>query len=1136
MMQTERMQLIADRFVTAREGPGFALDLATDEPVWLEIDSAGEPSEFQRWLSRCDRLFRIRHPALAVLVDYGALGSADRFEAWACRERYVERSPLAWKVQQAARAFLLRNGLTVGDGGAAIVDAKGDLRVVMSPESGYDNNVATCRTSCVPGLVLVDRPALTAVCELVRESGPSAPRATMLRGTRHSGLTTALLALAREARINGFVPTARTALVRHEILLRGRSLMVIDPNPQGSSLSRWLDHVLRSGGPHLYVAAGSDDIPGLCGVSLGRLVPASLVDAMCPKPADASRTHWEIIARRSAGLPGVFARALWSTNSRYRLDRRKPTRVAEQGAVYGSGVATDGGGPVVVTTPATVGWRPAADVAALNRQLTEASLLLTKGRHAPGLRLLRHTVAAFARRDAWPETCAGAKLLASALLDRGRPRDALKVLELPRRGTTESADAAPLIEISRLTANAWIDLARLDEAERVLRAALVTARAEGNAAAASDLADVLARCFFWRGEFTDGLHVLQAAAKPSCILSRSRRHRITARLAVALGDSSTALAAAAQAQAVADRDGSVLLRTYALNTSAFVKLVVGDLAAAEADGMGAVVLARTARAPMQALSALLLHAEAVRRAGRSLSPRALARLRRLASTAPPLLRSRWTMFEALVNAAPADGHSISCRHASVAGLPALRLFGQPARAKATGVESVVDDVVHIMQICQQSEDETGLLKDICAAVRARLGAVASCFVASAPTGCAFLVGDGARMECDVGARAIGADLFIAPHTIDARVEAAAPVRFGGKPIAALCARWTLATDEDRLARANMLTLAAAAAAPLVFAALTRRSAAAVSPGADLIGITPVIEEVRRLIACAAPAPFAVLVEGESGSGKELVARAIHRGGPRRDRPFCTLNCAALPDDLVEAELFGHARGAFTGAVAERPGVFEEAHGGTLFLDEVGELSLRAQAKLLRVIQEGELRRVGENVARRVDVRIVSATNRDLRRETEGGRFRLDLLYRLDVVRIHMPPLRERREDIALFVDHFWADAARRTGSHAVLSSSTRATLAAHDWPGNVRELQNVLSALAVRCPRRGIVQPAALPPHLSNAIRPASCRLEEARRTFEETFIRAALVRTGGHRARAAAELGVTRQGLAKLISRLGIE
>src|SRR5205814_4221469 len=205
-------------------------------------------------------------------------------------------------------------------------------------------------------------------------------------------------------------------------------------------------------------------------------------------------------------------------------------------------------------------------------------------------------------------------------------------------------------------------------------------------------------------------------------------------------------------------------------------------------------------------------------------------------------------------------------------------------------------------------------------------------------------------------------------------------------------------------------MAAAAAAPIVSALVRRREQQRPGADRDLLGVTPVMHDLRRTVERAAAAPFCVLIEGESGSGKELVARALHRLGPRRDRSFCTLNCAALPDDLLETELFGHARGAFTGAAAERTGVFEEAHGGTLFLDEIGELSPRAQAKVLRVVQEGELRRVGENVSRRIDVRIVAATNRDLRREVERDRFRLDLLYRLGVSRVALPTLRERRED------------------------------------------------------------------------------------------------------------------------------
>lgn len=333
-----------------------------------------------------------------------------------------------------------------------------------------------------------------------------------------------------------------------------------------------------------------------------------------------------------------------------------------------------------------------------------------------------------------------------------------------------------------------------------------------------------------------------------------------------------------------------------------------------------------------------------------------------------------------------------------------------------------------------------------------------------------------------------------------------------------------------------MAMVAAASAPIVSAAIVRRAGLPAAGVGELLGTTPVMADLRRTIERAAVAPFGVLIEGESGSGKELVARAIHRSGPRRGGRFCTLNCAALPEDLVEAELFGHTRGAFTGAVADRAGVFEEAHGGTLFLDEIGELSARAQAKVLRVIQEGELRRVGENISRRIDVRIVAATNRDLAAEASAGRFRVDLLYRLDVIRVRVPPLRERAEDVALLAEHFWREAADRMGSRATLGVSTVAALARYDWPGNVRELQNVLASLAVRSPKYGSVPPTALPPQFAARCEAEAPRLNDARRIFEERFVRAALVRTGGHRGRAAADLGLTRQGLTKLLARLGID
>jgi transcriptional regulator with GAF, ATPase, and Fis domain len=305
---------------------------------------------------------------------------------------------------------------------------------------------------------------------------------------------------------------------------------------------------------------------------------------------------------------------------------------------------------------------------------------------------------------------------------------------------------------------------------------------------------------------------------------------------------------------------------------------------------------------------------------------------------------------------------------------------------------------------------------------------------------------------------------------------------------------------------------------------------------DLIGASDAAVALRASISRAARSPFPVLVEGESGSGKELVARGIHRLGSRRDRRLCTLNCAALSDELLEAELFGHARGAFTGAVGERPGLFEEADGGTIFLDEVGELSPRAQAKLLRVLQDGEVRRVGENMSRRVDARVVAATNRRLDEEVTAGRFRADLRFRLDVVRIVVPPLRDRASDVPTLAAHFWNEAAARVGTSAVLTPEVLAMLARYDWPGNVRELQNVIAALAVHAPRRGRIDKAMLPVHIANTAASGATTFEAARDEFERRFVRAALAQAGGRRARAAQTLGVTRQGLAKMMRRLNID
>ncbi len=233
---------------------------------------------------------------------------------------------------------------------------------------------------------------------------------------------------------------------------------------------------------------------------------------------------------------------------------------------------------------------------------------------------------------------------------------------------------------------------------------------------------------------------------------------------------------------------------------------------------------------------------------------------------------------------------------------------------------------------------------------------------------------------------------------------------------------------------------------------------------EMVGSAKAMEKIYALIRRAAPSEGRVLITGENGSGKELIARAIHQHSKRKDAPFVKLNCAAVPHELIESELFGHEKGAFTGAFAARKGKFELAHEGTLFLDEVGDMPAQMQAKLLRVLQEGELERVGGTETLKVDVRVIAATNKDLEKEIQAGRFREDLYFRLNVVQIHSPPLRERKEDLPTLIDTFLAEACRANGRKPLkVSYEAMALMSAYDFPGNVRELKNLVERLAILC-------------------------------------------------------------------------
>jgi nitrogen regulation protein NR(I) len=324
----------------------------------------------------------------------------------------------------------------------------------------------------------------------------------------------------------------------------------------------------------------------------------------------------------------------------------------------------------------------------------------------------------------------------------------------------------------------------------------------------------------------------------------------------------------------------------------------------------------------------------------------------------------------------------------------------------------------------------------------------------------------------------------------------------------------------------------------------------------LVGASPAMKTIYDMVARVADSPSTVLISGESGTGKELIAKALHRGSARRDKPLIKVNCAAIPKDLVESELFGYEKGAFTGAVGAKPGRFELADGGTLFLDEIGEIPVEIQVKLLRALQESEFERVGGIKTLKVDVRLIAATNRDLKALIADGRFREDLYYRLAVVPIELPPLRDRREDIPLLVQHFIAKYDRRLGKKVEgIEEEALQLLAAYAWPGNIRELENLMersvlfadgprieaSALPDALRERGgaVASPIAAVGPLGAIAAPSGASMKEivrqAQAELERELITRALDETAGNVTRAAKRLQISRKSLQVKMKELGL-
>jgi two-component system response regulator PilR (NtrC family) len=312
--------------------------------------------------------------------------------------------------------------------------------------------------------------------------------------------------------------------------------------------------------------------------------------------------------------------------------------------------------------------------------------------------------------------------------------------------------------------------------------------------------------------------------------------------------------------------------------------------------------------------------------------------------------------------------------------------------------------------------------------------------------------------------------------------------------------------------------------------------------ANLLGKSKSMQRVFDVITKIHSARSNVLISGESGTGKELVARALHTEGARAKMPFVAVNCGAIPDELMESELFGHKRGAFTGAVADKPGLFLQADGGTLFLDEIGELSMNLQVKLLRALQERKVKPVGATEEIEVDVRVVAATNRDLEAEVGRGAFRADLYYRLNVIELWVPPLRQRREDIPLLAEHFARMFAFESGRHVTLSSATMRKLEMYDFPGNVRELQNMIER-AIALSTASIIEPTDLPDMKPSrmevdthaALPPEGVDLDRLLSDYERVWVTKALEQSHGIRKKAAALLQISFRSLRYRLEKLGL-
>ena len=1078
--------LLADRFI---EWKGGWIDLATGDAVRLRFTAADTLAHQVMWADRCATLARLRHPVLNTLIDYGVADNTRLFEAYSAGTAIRATGPAATRLLCHAARFLEAHGIPLT--GDLADDA---LRTICVGPSSRGRPV---------GVVIQNRLALHHLRDTLAAALPGGVSTIRVIGPPGSGLRTLRLLVAREARLQGYVPVGGATLKavddlvdelcqRHVLLLAGDDTAAAERAAIASCVTRL---GVVSARRHLLLHIESRAAAPAGALPLGPL-GVSAMSAMVFLDRDFEPRPTELFEaiRDAGGRPGALTARLGV--------------IGAARANTGSWLVHESPAPYCASlSPECVRNIPRRGGTAIAGAAARAARLARGGRHAAAVRLLLRATRVLDRRGRNGDAARCAIQLGWLLRDRARVARAVEQFE---RAAAVADDPPTAVSAAIGQGVTWTDEDRLLEAEAALRSAASAAALVQDPELEERAVTALARCLFWQGRFEEAAALLQ----PALIANRGAEPcALAARVFAAMRDPVRAVPAAAEAVRRSQASGEPRDIARAARALVVAREQVGDLDGALAAAQTGLHAARSGHLPLAALrirasllSALLTSSSTSSEVGRLAAGLRAALNRPL----PPLLRR----YLASV-----------CHHEAT-----------PKTGSGPEKGNVMSDLPHFLKISQTASDDGAAAQGVCEALCDRTRAAAVVVVAGTPS-LEVVVRSGRTWHGDhvlaLRAMATGgvAESASEPY------ECAVAVTYGAERIAALACRWTVGAAVDRPSTASVAEAAALALGSSVRAILDR-SMPAPPPAVcgDLLGTSAQADELRAAMARAARAPFPVLIEGESGSGKELVARAIHRLSARRDRRLCAINCAAIADDLLEAELFGHARGAFTGAVGERPGLFEEADGGTVFLDEVGELSSRAQAKLLRVLQDGEVRRVGESLPRRVDTRVIAATNRRLEQEVETGRFRADLRFRLDVIRILVPPLRERATDIPLLVAHFWNDVSSRVGSRATLTPDTIAAFTRYDWPGNVRELQNAIASLAVHAPRRGRITPALLPAHLARAGVPSDASFEAARQEFERRFVRAALARAGGQRARAARSLGITRQGLAKMLRRLQIE